>query len=275
MTSPEVTEANPQNVWVAAEAKTAWAAPVIKRRPVLPVPRTVVSPSELGEHIEIMRLMSRINVERNTPSHTTERFRTDLLYFLLDNPSRGPIVEVGIMHGGFSSLFAYVAAVTGREFYAVDVAPHFIEQARLTCAHFGFEKYANFHLGDVASFIKAKVIERPDLMFIDSGHMYSGTVAELGVVHAMSNPPRCIVLYDFNYRHGHQAAKFNEPLHISDPVAIDFAFFDFYTNSSVVPFVKRVGGYSGDGTVGTRANPGSHDDFIEDYGTEGVMLLYL
>ena len=38
--------------------------------------------------------------------------------------------------------------------------------------------------------------------------------------------------------------------------------------------LKRIGAFAGDGTTNVRAAPGQGGDYVDDYGTEGMMLLY-
>ena len=76
---------------------------------------------DLGDHIDAFHEIERRNNENGTFSHTTRRFRWELLYYLLDNAAAGPIVEVGSFNGGMTSLFGYVAGATGRLAYAVDI----------------------------------------------------------------------------------------------------------------------------------------------------------
>lgn len=99
-----------------------------------------------------------------TASHTTPRFRYELLYYLLDNEARGPIIEVGTMNGGLTALFGYVALLTGRKVFAVDLMAPQIEITKATCYKAGTARNITFFTGDLAGFLASGLLaERPDL----------------------------------------------------------------------------------------------------------------
>jgi predicted O-methyltransferase YrrM len=235
-------------------------------------------PGGLGPHIEALDAIDRVNAVNGNSSHTTLRFRRELLYWLLDNPAKGPIVEVGTMYGGMTALFGYIGAVTGRHCFAIDINPDCLERSRATCEEFGVEPYVTFVSGDLMRFLdqQGRTLERADLMFLDSSHDYNLTLIELRALHANGRVlPRALVLHDFNYRHASQAAWFDD-CPGKNPIAVDVACRDFFSKEFRGPhFFKRCGAFSGDGTVTTPDNPGAAmGDYVDRYGSEGMMIFY-
>ena len=219
--------------------------------------------------IEIVREMDEFNKVRGSFSHTTSRFRCELIQYLLDNEARGPVIEVGTLNGGMTSLFAYVGKLTGRKIFGVDSMPHSVKATEETCRHFGVD--ADIFCGHLKDFLP-QLTERPDLVFIDSDHSYDITLNELKVLHSQPFIPRCIVLHDFNYRQHHQLKWPRE----QNPIAVDTACEDFFSDRPK-PIFKRIGGLSGDGTVNTpknRGGLGTDGDYIKDFGSEGMMIFH-
>ena len=88
--------------------------------------------------------------------------------------------------------------------------------------------------------------------------------------------PRCLALHDFNYRQAGQLPLFSGDLEETNPIAVDHALHRFlHEFGGRAPLLKRVGAFSGDGTTTTPDNPGATmRDYIDAYGTEGMMVLY-
>jgi predicted O-methyltransferase YrrM len=204
-------------------------------------------------------------------SHTTQRFRDGLVHFLLDNPPRGPIVEVGTLHGGMTAILAYVAGETGRVVHAVDMEPHRVEETRDTCERFGLADKVISYCGVYERFLQEVETGRPDLVFIDSDHSYNVTIAELRAI--APNPPRALALHDFNYRQHKQKALFDD-LTGANPIAVDFALRDFLAEAKTQPVMIRLGAHANDGTVTTIDNQGGHTDYVAPFGTEGMLLIW-
>jgi precorrin-6B methylase 2 len=224
-------------------------------------------------HFEVLSSMERVNARRGRASATTTRFRADLVYYLLDASARGPILEIGTYHGGTTAMFAYISAVTRRQVYAVDLDRAMVAETRDTCAHFALDRLVTSFEGVLVDFLKTNTIERPDLAFIDSDHRYVTTLAELRALHGVAGwqrPPRCVVLHDFSYR------IVGEGPEVSNPVLVDHALVDFLAQyRDAPPILKRIGGYSGDGTTTTPRTIGATiKDYVDAGGTEGMMLLY-
>jgi hypothetical protein len=254
----------------------AWRPARIQRRADLPAPPSLISSDEMGLHLDYLRKMDTANTIRNTASHTTERCRYELLTYLLDTPGTAPVIEVGTMWGGLTSMFAYVAAVTGRPFYAVDIEPIRMNVTKETCEYFGVTKHITFYTGTLLQFIQSGALtERPDLVFIDSAHSYNVTTEELTALHGQPYLPRCIALHDFNYRQGKQADLFSGNLAETDPIAINVAVFDFYTRVGTRPMFKRAGSLTSEGTVATKSTRGAiMDDYVEDHGSEAMFIFH-
>lgn len=233
----------------------------------------------LGPHVEALMAIDRVNARNGDQSHTTERFRQELLYLLLDNCSRGSIIEVGTMSGGMTALFAYVAAITGRHCFAIDINHNCILATQRTCDRFGLAEYVRLCDGTLAMFVESHgpEVERPDLIFLDSDHSYGVTLAELRLIHSRPNlVPRWLALHDFNYRHGTQAAWFGD-INANNPIAVDRAAIDFLTRewSGPFPTMKRCGAFSGQFGTATPDNPGAlMQDYIARHGSEGMILVY-
>jgi predicted O-methyltransferase YrrM len=232
----------------------------------------------LGAHIEALDAIDRVNAASGNSSHTTLRFRRELLYWLLDNPARGPIVEVGTMYGGMTSLFGYIAAATGRHCFAIDINPVCLERTRQTCSTAGVAAHVTLFSGDLIRFLAkhAAALDRPDLVFLDSSHDYNSTMIELRALHGSPRAiPRALVFHDYNYRHAAQVSWFDDCVG-KNPIAIDLACRKFFADEfSGSCYFKRCGAFSGDGTVATPDNPGAMmGDYIDRYGTEGMMVLY-
>jgi predicted O-methyltransferase YrrM len=225
---------------------------------------SILAGDDVREHFRVLREMDAINKVKGCSSHTTERFRFELLYYLLDNERRGPIIEVGTYNGGFTSLFAYVAAITGRALYGIDVDAARCETTIETCAAFDLD--VSMHCGTLNTF---RLEERADLVFLDSDHSYRVTYEELELLH--KNPPRCLVLHDFNYRQHHQTKAPSKEM-----IAVDQAVADFFADKQK-PVMKRIGGFAWDGTVNTpddRGGIGPEGDYVKHCGSEGMMLIY-
>lgn len=203
-------------------------------------------------------------------SHTTQRFRDTLVHWLLDNPARGPIVEVGTLHGGMTAILAYVASVTGRRVYAVDMEPHRVEETRDTCSRFGLADHVVSYQGVYEDFLQEIETDRPDLVFIDSDHSYNVTISEL---RAIGEPPRALALHDFNYRQHKQKPLFSD-LPGSNPIAVDFALRDWLAGIEEKPLMVRIGAHADDGTVTTIKKRGGHTDYVAPFGTEGMLLIW-
>jgi hypothetical protein len=230
----------------------------------------------IGAHLDALDAIDRINAAGGNASHTSQRFRRELLYWLLDNPSRGPIIEVGTMYGGMTSQFGYLAAVTGRECYAVDIDAPRLKRTRSTCAEVGVNSHVVFCDGDLVMFLdqRGSTIERPDLLFIDSSHDYNTTLTELRALHGRPNTiPRTLALHDYNYRHAEQSTWFDD-IERKNPIAIDIACRQFFSKEfSGAPLFKRCGGLSGDGLTPNNPPP-VRGDYVDLYGSEGMMVFY-
>jgi hypothetical protein len=239
------------------------------------MPSAMRAPDEMGEYVLALREIDAAAIKAGVASHTTPRFRWELLYFLLDNPTRGPIMEVGTMNGGMTALFGYVAAVTGRQVFAIDLMAEQIRITTETCKKFGVGKYVSPFTGTLEQFLNSGALAvRPDLVFIDADHSYNSTLAELKALYGQPLVPRCTAMHDFNYRQGHQIPWLADKA-TRNPIAVDHAVFDYFAHSNLEPTFKRLGAFSGDGTVGTRTSRGglgSEGDFVEDFGTEGMMI---
>jgi hypothetical protein len=233
----------------------------------------------LGRHLDALDQMQKINEARDNASRTTPRFRVELLTFLLDTPTRGPILEVGTYTGGTTCLLAYVAAVTGRHVFGFDIDHGNIQKAQASCRLFGLGNHATILLESLADFFsRGGIRERPDLLFLDSDHGYAVTKSELAVIHGANVLlPRCIAFHDFNYRIRGQETQLAKPGN-QNPVGVNLAVFDFYRtapSSTLRPMFKRFGALSGDGTTTTPATaPNDGDAYIEDHGTEGMMAFH-
>jgi hypothetical protein len=244
-----------------------------------PVPRALIDRRLLGAHVEVLNCIDRINRRTERWSATTPRFRNEVLYYLLDNPAAGPMIEIGTQYGGTTCLLSYVAAVTNRTFIAIDVDPKWLEFTSETCRRFGLDQNVTFFLGTLADFLRQSHDERrPDLVFLDSSHDYNMTISELRLLHSLPELPRCISLHDFNYRCISQIGLFDGDFTKNNPNAVDHATHDFLkarlNSGGQRPLLKRIGAFAGDGTTTVRAAPGAGGDYVDDYGTEGMMLLY-
>jgi hypothetical protein len=257
---------------------STWSA-IEKWRSVETVPRTLVDRRLLGAHIEVLNSIDRTNRRTERWSATTPRFRYEVLYYLLDNPPAGPMIEIGTQYGGTTCLLAYVAAVTNRKFVAIDIAPKWLDFTRETCRRFGLDRNVTFFLGTLSDFLRQQDDStRMDLAFLDSSHDYNATIGELRLLHTLQQLPRCISLHDFNYRCISQLDLFGGDLEATNPNAVDHATHDFLKghlgSGGYRPILKRIGAFAGDGTTTVRAAPGAGGDYVDDYGTEGMMLLY-
>ena len=274
--------------WIELECESAAAGKPLpsalgERLAPLPgggrVPGTMVDPELLGAHIEILRTIDRINLREGNFSATTPRFRTELVYYLLDNRARGPIVEIGIAKGGFSCQFLYIAALTGRTYLAIDIDPGMTTHAKATTARFGLAGHGRMFLGSLQQYIEQHgwFEERCDLVFLDSSHHYSHTLEELRLLHANRPLPHAIALHDFNYRMGKYDMR-DDP-EKTDPIAVDHACYRFLSDhlpaDLAMPTLKRIGAFTGDGAQATPRNPGAvMGDFVDFYGGEGMMILH-
>jgi predicted O-methyltransferase YrrM len=258
------------------QASLAAAAERQRRDDLALVSKALQSkPDNLGANIEALDAIDRINMAAGVGSHTTIRFRREMLYWLLDNPARGPIVEVGTMYGGMTALFGYIAAVTGRHCFAIDIDEPRMELTKKTCSIVGVERNVTFCLGDLKQFVdQGTATERPDLVFLDASHDYNSTIHDLRVLHK-STIPRSLAFHDYNYRHSHQRTWFGD-LVAKNPIAVDIACRDFFDKEfSETVIFKRCGAFSGDGTVATPDNPGAMmGDYVDRYGSEGMMVFY-
>lgn len=234
---------------------------------------------DLARHVAVLKRIDAACIADGSASHTTPRFRYELLYYLLDNRAQGPILEVGTMNGGMTALFGYAAEVTGRKVFAIDLMGPQISITERTCRKYNAAKTVTFFTGTLNQFVSQGLItERPDLVFIDADHSYNSTLGELRALYGQPNIPRCTAMHDFNYRQMHQIPWMKERGE-KNPIAVDYAVFDFFSKeyTGPAPLMKRLGAFSGDGTVGTRKNKGglgSEGDFVEDFGTEGLMLFH-
>jgi Methyltransferase domain len=243
------------------------------------VPRTLIDRRFLGAHIEVLNCIDRTNRRSERWSATTERFRYEVLYYLLDNPPAGPMIEIGTQYGGTTCLLSYIAALTNRKFVAIDLNANWLDFTRETCRRFGLDRGVTFFPGTLADFLRQeKDGARMDLVFLDSSHDYNATLGELRLLHDLPQIPRSITLHDFNYRCISQLDLFGGDLAATNPNAVDHATYDFlkaYLGSGGrKPILKRIGAFAGDGTTTVRTAPGAGGDYVDDYGTEGMMLLY-
>jgi hypothetical protein len=243
------------------------------------VPPTLIDRRFLGAHIEVLNCIDRTNRRAERWSATTQRFRYEVLYYLLDNPPAGPMIEIGTQYGGTTCLLSYIAAVTNRKFVAIDVDPKWLDFTRETCRCFGLDRGMTFFLGTLADFLRQEADRaRLDLVFLDSSHDYNATLGELRLLHDLPQAPRSISLHDFNYRCISQLDLFRGDLATTNPNAVDHATYDFLTahlgSGGPKPILKRIGAFAGDGTTTVRTAPGAGGDYVDDYGTEGMMLLY-
>lgn len=253
-----------------------WEPLPVLRRSDSSVPSSLISAEEMGRHLDYLQRMHEANEIRNTTSHTTTRCRYELLTYLLDTPGTAPVIEVGTMWGGLTCMFAYVASVTGRKFYAVDIEPIRMNVTKDTCAYFGLANHITFFTGTLKQFVDSGgITERPDLVFIDSAHSYNVTTEELEALHGQPHLPRAIALHDFNYRQGAQADLFGDNLTETNPIAINVAVHDFYQKRGTRPLFKRAGSLTSEGTVATKSTRGAiMGDYVEDHGSEAMFIFH-
>lgn len=215
---------------------------------------------------EAVELLARVNAAEGNASHTTPRLQQELAFWLLDNPPRGPIVEIGTMHGGMTALFAYCAAVTERHCYAIDIDAPRLARTRATCASFDLDRYVNFFDGTLEGFVAHNRIGRADLAFLDSAHDYNTTLGELRALGSPDALPRALVLHDFNYRDRAQEDFFDD-LAGKNPIAIDLAVRDFFSTYESPFMLKRCGTFAGAADFKSSAG-------TEPYGSEGMLIFF-
>jgi predicted O-methyltransferase YrrM len=223
-------------------------------------------------HWHSLEKIDALNAAEGNASHTTERLRRELLFYLLDNVGAGPIVEVGTMNGGLTSLFAYIGGATGRMCVAIDIDAPRLERTRATCARHQVDTFTEPFLGTLAQYLESPAKVRADLIFIDSSHHYDTTIEEMRAIHRSGRVPRAIGFHDYSYR-----IKGHLPGECANPIAVDHAIRDFYLREyrGPLPVMKRIGALTGDGLQATPDNPGSvQHDYMEWHGSEGMLLIY-
>jgi Methyltransferase domain len=236
------------------------------------------SPSTLGKRVEELKRMDAEVCKTGDGSHTTPRFRYEVLYFLLDNNRGGPIIEVGTMNGGMTCLLSYIARETGRKLVGIDINHNQMVKTIATCQRFGLDSGVRFFDGTLEMFLASgELIAVPDLVFLDSSHDYNTTIGELRLLHSSQHVPRVITCHDYSYRHGAQESWFRGDLSQTNPIAVDHAITDFFRLEwkGEPPVFKRIGGFTGDGTQADKRNKGAlMGDYMEDYGCEGMMIIH-
>jgi hypothetical protein len=177
-------------------------------------------------------------------------------------------------------LFAFIGALTGRKVFALDIDLPRLEMTRDTCDQFGLLANVELRHSALDAFLSQEhARSRLDLLFIDSDHSYNVTIHELRALHGgPERLPRALVLHNLHYRVSSQEVLFYDRLDRSNPIAVDRAVFDFYSQEYPedlpAPYFKRIGAASGDGTISTRSSQGGLGDFVQDHGHEGLMIFY-
>lgn len=225
------------------------------RNDTIPLP-SVPLPETLAEEISAIRQHS---MRLKLYSETTGPYQDDVLELVARTRNHpGPVLELGVYHGGLSVQLAHVLRAQGRRLVCLDISGKMLEIARRHFQSLGMPT-------DNVTFLQGTVVDyydsqpRAAAVIIDADHSYWAVRNDLCHILAHNGDAHAILLHDYNLR----VDYIKEPGCTKDYVDVNRAVLDVCGDAgSILPI----------GTVGAGQYIGEGGPYVEQGVNEGAAL---
>lgn len=164
--------------------------------PSTPLPPVPLPPGLAGEIAEIRQRSTALG----WASETTSTYQDAVLEMVArthDHP--GPVLELGVYHGGLSVQLAHLLRVQGRRLICLDISHTMLDITRKHFQTLGLPTdHVAFFAGTGDDFYDSR--ERPSAVIIDADHSYNAARHDLACVLTHNGDTRAILLHDYCLR---------------------------------------------------------------------------
>lgn len=207
----------------------------------IPLPSAPL-PESLAEEISAIRQHS---TRLRLYSETTGIYQDDVLELVARTRNHpGPVLELGVYHGGLSVQLAHVLRAQGRRLICLDISSKMLEIARRHFQSLGVPAdHVTFLQGTVADYYDTQ--PRAAAVIIDADHSYWAARNDLSHVLAHNGDAHAILLHDYNLR----VDYIKEPGCTKDYVDVKRAVLDVCGEGATILPIGSMGAgqYIGDG----------------------------
>lgn len=140
--------------------------------------------------------------KKNCVSMTTDKYRKDLLFFLVNNAEKGQYVcEVGPFRGGLTANLAYVCKQLGKKLIVCEMVQECANIVSENLKELGYSDITEVHVMSFVDFVAQNKIP-PDtiLTIIDANHIYPYALQNFQSFRKIRNNSYAVAFHDFGLR---------------------------------------------------------------------------
>lgn len=158
----------------------------------------------MNNQIDIKELdrIEQFMIQKNCISMTSSKYRTDLLFFLVNNAVKGQYVcEVGPYKGGLTAQLAYICKQLGKKLIVCEIVQECADIVRENLIELGYGDIVKIYVMPFVDFVAQNNIPHGTILtIIDANHIYPYALQNFQAFRAIRNNSYAVAFHDFGLR---------------------------------------------------------------------------